>query len=687
MAYIQPNGTVCLCKGVNISLSSHNQLFFNDKDEQTTFFNSKVSYTIDQVQFVRGTNNGGVIKVPLTFDQCHNVNYMFFVNTGFSNKRYYASVTSVDYVSNDCTALTYVIDNIQTWHWEIDWGKLCFVEREHTDTDGPYEHIEDEPIDASCFINKYIREYDGEIYNWDKPVDSRPWQKSGAHRKMLVVQADFDIEKWCSDGYPLTADDGLLPYDETLIDPNLSTSKYALGSAFARSDGTIDSYGLFAIPLDYIVDSWGGVEEARRPLATIDRSEGHIQHVGDELGNQHFFTPYTLLVHALQFNGWTDHILNMWIYPASLLNYHEAYETSHITLQDHLFYCQTIYDVSTNTVMSENRIQAGEYRHITLPSFRFIKNLDGSFPFKNNKCYSHPFTQFVITNNNGSAIELKPQYFDSNDHWENEPEMRILATYSSDNKVRIAPVKYNEVHTNFTVDGQYDVDYGIDSAPLPSMSLRGDSYNIWLAQNRNTINNQFDVIEHQYKQNRRSNILQVGSSGSRMMGSIFAPSSTLNTGFTRSMSYLGGGAGVVSAMNDQFANIENSIDKVNSIVAQSEDIRQRPATASGTMSTSLSSCNDKSTFTLKIVQPRRDRMEQIDDYFTRFGYACNRLKYVNVHNRTKWTYIKTASCEFTVDAPKTVEEDIRNIFDNGVTFWVNNDEVGNYTLDNNPING
>ena len=57
-------------------------------------------------------------------------------------------------------------------------------------------------------------------------------------------------------------------------------------------------------------------------------------------------------------------------------------------------------------------------------------------------------------------------------------------------------------------------------------------------------------------------------------------------------------------------------------------------------------------------------------------------------NRPHWNYIKTANCIIHAASgkglPQDAENEISTIFNNGITFWMNASEVGNYSLDNSP---
>lgn len=82
---------------------------------------------------------------------------------------------------------------------------------------------------------------------------------------------------------------------------------------------------------------------------------------------------------------------------------------------------------------------------------------------------------------------------------------------------------------------------------------------------------------------------------------------------------------------------------------------------------------------------REEYARIIDDYFTVYGYATNRVKVPNISVRPHWTYTKTIGSNVV---SKTCSNNdvtlINTIFDNGITFWKNASEIGNYSFDNSP---
>lgn len=82
------------------------------------------------------------------------------------------------------------------------------------------------------------------------------------------------------------------------------------------------------------------------------------------------------------------------------------------------------------------------------------------------------------------------------------------------------------------------------------------------------------------------------------------------------------------------------------------------------------------------MQITEDYARIIDDYFTRFGYACKRTKQPNVNARPHYTYTKTLDCKITGSMPQDDIITIQDRFNQGITFWKYPNEVGNYSVDN-----
>ena len=90
-------------------------------------------------------------------------------------------------------------------------------------------------------------------------------------------------------------------------------------------------------------------------------------------------------------------------------------------------------------------------------------------------------------------------------------------------------------------------------------------------------------------------------------------------------------------------------------------------------------------FVLTRESLRAEMLKIYDDYFTKYGYAQKEIMKPSLVNRERWTYVQTVGFEFNGTINDKDTKKIKSIFDNGITFWRNPSELGNYELSNQPI--
>lgn len=89
-------------------------------------------------------------------------------------------------------------------------------------------------------------------------------------------------------------------------------------------------------------------------------------------------------------------------------------------------------------------------------------------------------------------------------------------------------------------------------------------------------------------------------------------------------------------------------------------------------------------FYFKRMQITVEYARILDDYFDKYGYQTDRVKVPNTHSRPQWNYVKTRDCSITGSIPVDAMAHIKSIHNNGVTYWKNGNNVGNYSLNNQP---
>ena len=75
----------------------------------------------------------------------------------------------------------------------------------------------------------------------------------------------------------------------------------------------------------------------------------------------------------------------------------------------------------------------------------------------------------------------------------------------------------------------------------------------------------------------------------------------------------------------------------------------------------------------------------IDDYFSMFGYKVNSLKLPNIYGRKNWNFVKTIDCNFDGNFPQSDLNEIKNMFNSGITLWHSPDTMYDYSQNNSII--
>lgn len=151
--YIEPNTTIRILKNVPLDNTYDHTIYFSDATSQANYLLSKTKYSLIQNTYQRVKR--GVARVGIKADNLYDCNYMMFQNINFGSKWFYAFITGVEYVNNECSEVSFELDVMQTWAFDYN-PDYCFVEREHTLTDAIGEHIEPEPVEHGEYVfNNY----------------------------------------------------------------------------------------------------------------------------------------------------------------------------------------------------------------------------------------------------------------------------------------------------------------------------------------------------------------------------------------------------------------------------------------------------------------------------------------------------------------------------------------------------
>ena len=324
--------------------------------------------------------------------------------------------------------------------------------------------------------------------------------------------------------------------------------------------------------------------------------------------------------------GKIEGIVNMWMYPRMLID--------PITHNEENDFSEEVMCAVSNTSPFVDT------------SFSKPTEIDGYTP-KNKRLLTYPYTFAYVTNNNGSSAVYRYERFNGN-----MCTVRVYGTHFPDATARLVPRSYKGV----TGDNN---DEGLTLPAFPTCTWNSDTYQLWLAQNQNQL----------ALSNAMNGLKIVAGAGMIVGGAV--------TGANLAM--IGGGASLAVSGAHGIADQ----------MAQKADRDIQPPQAHGSTSSTLLARMGKHTFTICRRQITKEYARRIDDYFTMFGYKVGRVTNPKLNRRKAFTYVKTNGCNVMVGSSVGVENEYLNrfasAFDRGITFWMDGDEIGNYTLDNSPV--
>ena len=261
-------------------------------------------------------------------------------------------------------------------------------------------------------------------------------------------------------------------------------------------------------------------------------------------------------------------------------------------------------------------------------------SLNGYVP-KNKKMLCSPYNYLMISNNGGTNISYAWEEFSSSNANFTE---RGVVTQGCD--IKITPSNYK----NTDLAGGYD--WSVSRQKFPSVSWNSNFYLNWVA-----VNGKYQEI-------------QAGLTGLNFFGNLIG--------------------GMLSGNASQMVGSVGGL--ASSVASQAQQIREAkmtPDSAKGNTNTGdLNYSAGKNCFTAYKMSIKAEYARIIDDYMTQFGYKVNSLKVPNITGRPNWNYVKTQGCNITGDIPQSDVEEIKALFNRGITIWHNPNTFLDYSQNN-----
>ena len=294
--------------------------------------------------------------------------------------------------------------------------------------------------------------------------------------------------------------------------------------------------------------------------------------------------------------------------------------------------------------------------------------IDGYTP-RNKKLLQYPYVYLGFNPPNGSQKIFRYEDFTSG-----TPVFDIMSEIAPDPTVCLIPKNYRGQENNLN-----------DACSLngyPTISFTTDYFNSYLAQNLPGM--KIDMSQKQHNRTTQNIQTAIGMVGG-LLGSIDVKEGKDKGGEYEQASFNTSGiSGLVNAGISIYSNSKNYDYYQQGLMAEIEKQQLIPDTATlGSTNATLLGYN---MFTTENIFSRynikRQFAERIDKYFDQFGYLTNTLKTPNINNRPNWNYVKTAGINLLGEIPETDMQEIKSLFNDGITLWHNPSTFLDYSQNN-----
>lgn len=252
---------------------------------------------------------------------------------------------------------------------------------------------------------------------------------------------------------------------------------------------------------------------------------------------------------------------------------------------------------------------------------------------KNNKLKVYPYSFLRVSNNNGSVNDYKIEDFSSAEN----VEFNVIGVPCIGYSGKLRPKNYQGY--------LYNEDEAIPLGKYPTFSWSSDGFTNWMTQN--AVNIGINAVS-----------TAINALGSFMKGDF------------------------VGSFVTPAANIASTIGSMVQASMGSNTAQGNANAGDVNFSQNLT------RFKIAHMRPKKEYLEIIDDYFSRYGYKINRVKQPNIVGRTYWNYVEIGATEEIGNGsvPSSFMNQINGACRKGVTIWHNHENVGNFALNNTIVN-
>lgn len=693
-----PQSKIYLLKGLEID--AMNNTFwgaFNNTEEQFNFFINNY----DHVVFENYTyqRKDGTVVVPGLYDDLRLYNYLIYQNgdTGNKSKWIYCFITSLGYLNDNATSISFETDVIQTWRFEIENNFMeSYIAYEHR----PQYYDTGDGVQRPC-------------------INTQPENLEIGTDLISDKQYLIDITQSISFAViGMTCD---LSGKDSFTNPQLGTPSqinyYIL--PFNRNTGTdINTLKIGSINGETVTIS--------RLSSVLDGIRKNEKLVGKCV---------SIVV--------TNSIPGLVVESGKIVIKRDCFIAE---IQGD--YTILTYKAKPMNSMIENDLSAyPKTRVYDIPAFIGFTQYT--------KLYTYPYSYLLISDNNGTTKAFK------NELWQDMKNAQFICVGSpSSAKIDIMPLNYKVTKSNNLYSNLINLENSFESQYETSLPIISDTTALMLQSSRNSMNVGLSNIRRSNETNsaiasatgnalsaqtslqnnlnlsvtaRNANLasnLNDLQNKSNMINASISAIGGLSGGIASALtgniggavgSLVGAGLGIgQTAMQNQIntkqtnmqnanalananaqasansqstaignqlrqlttqyqnqTNIQNAMDSYNARIHDAQATADSIVTGSNDLMRQIAL--DLNTFVLYVYRPTDEYKQKLEKIWNMRGYATNTVDYPNLRSKTSWNYIQTVKCNIkgTGIDPSDLEK-IKRVFDNGITLW-HNKNVGDYS--------
>lgn len=311
--------------------------------------------------------------------------------------------------------------------------------------------------------------------------------------------------------------------------------------------------------------------------------------------------------------------------------------------------------------------QGSTINPIPLPNTLSRPTAYDNYTPKNTKLLTYPYSYLLCTTHNGDGATYRWEYFDGS-----TIDFRMAGTHLAGGQVICYPRAYNGQLNN--------LDCKVTMSDFPKNPFLYDAYQAWVAMGGKTkYENDWAITTAK----GASAILDT------FTGTVNKATSVKGVDDTSLGVNIG--TGLLSSVSGAIRTGANIAEAQNKLVYQFKDAHYKPNIQVGASSPSIAVGMHELDFYFYHCHIRDDEVKRLDDFLSCYGYAVNKVKAPNLTGRAYWNFVQTENAVIAGDMPATSKDAIGRIFDGGITFWHNGDQIGNYAQSvsdgsiNNPI--